>query len=145
MHWVCVDALQRGGLNPELMALPVRRFRVLAALLLCALVAAPLSADAQSKRGKRGGAKKKAPAALKVPVQDEPPVNDTVEPASASASQGAPSRGPTRIDFDDRLIQGQTNKSGAVYLYDRKELKQRSMVKVRESFREEIVQTIYDR
>src|SRR5258708_6763910 len=30
------------------------------------------------------------------------------------------SRGPTRLDFDDRLIQGQGNKVGTVYLYDRK-------------------------
>ena len=67
-------------------------------------------------------------------------------PATASASAGGapPQRGPTRIDFDDRLIQGQTNKSGAVYLYDRKELKQRSMIKKRETFREEIVGAVYD-
>ncbi|HVP61619.1 MAG TPA: hypothetical protein VMT11_13725 [Myxococcaceae bacterium] len=65
-------------------------------------------------------------------------------PATASASGAPPQRGPTRIDFDDRLIQGQTNKSGAVYLYDRKELKQRSMIKKRESFREEIVGAVYD-
>ena len=62
----------------------------------------------------------------------------------ATASTAPPQRGPTRIDFDDRLIQGQTNKSGAVYLYDRKELKQRSMIKKRESFREEIVGAVYD-
>jgi len=48
------------------------------------------------------------------------------------------------IDFDDRLIQGQSNKSGAVYLYDRKELKIRSMIKKRESFRDEIVGSLYD-
>ena len=65
-------------------------------------------------------------------------------PATASAGGAPPQRGPTRIDFDDRLIQGQTNKSGAVYLYDRKELKQRSMIKKRESFREEIVGAVYD-
>ena len=53
-------------------------------------------------------------------------------------------RGPTRIDFDDRLIQGQSNKSGAVYLYDRKELKIRSMIKKRENFRDEIVGSLYD-
>jgi hypothetical protein len=63
---------------------------------------------------------------------------------SATASAPPPTRGPTRIDFDDRLIQGQTNKSGAVYLYDRKELKVRSMVKQRESFRDEIVGAVYD-
>ena len=65
-------------------------------------------------------------------------------PATASAGGAPAQRGPTRIDFDDRLIQGQTNKSGAVYLYDRKELKQRSMIKKRETFREEIVGVVYD-
>jgi hypothetical protein len=48
-------------------------------------------------------------------------------------------RGPTRLDFDDRLIQGQGNKVGAVYLYDRKNLPLRSMVHQRTNFRDEIV------
>ena len=65
-------------------------------------------------------------------------------PATAAAGGPPPQRGPTRIAFDARLIQGQTNKSGAVYLYDRKELKQRSMIKKRETFREEIVGAVYD-
>jgi hypothetical protein len=47
-------------------------------------------------------------------------------------------RAPARIDFDDRLIQGQTNKSGSVYLYDRKELKTPSLIKGRKSFRDQI-------
>jgi hypothetical protein len=96
-----------------------------------------------------------APAATK-----PPPTSDAVraafDPAAPSSAgiPGAPSatasatppgqRGPTRIDFDDRLIQGQRNTAGAVYLYDRKELKQRSMIKKRESFREEIVGVVYD-
>ena len=63
-------------------------------------------------------------------------------PSTGTETQSV--RGPTRIDFDDRLIQGQTNKSGAVYLYDRKELKIRSMIKKRENFREEIVGSLYD-
>lgn len=54
-------------------------------------------------------------------------------------------RGPTRIDFDDRLIQGQTNKSGAVYLFDRKETGILSMVRRRKSFRYLTIETIYDR
>ena len=53
-------------------------------------------------------------------------------------------RGPTRIDFDDRLIQGQSNKSGAVYLFDRKESALRSMVHRRTSFRDEIVKDVLD-
>jgi len=48
-------------------------------------------------------------------------------------------RGPTRLDFDDRLIQGQGNKVGAVYLYDRKNLPLRSMVHQRLNFRDQIV------
>ncbi|WP_242588765.1 hypothetical protein [Corallococcus macrosporus] len=64
--------------------------------------------------------------------------------ASAAASSAPPQRGPSRIDFDDRLIQGQTNKSGAVYLYDRKELKTRSMLRERDSFRSETLATVYD-
>ena len=77
------------------------------------------------------------------PVAPSTPI--PAAPAATASAGGAPTqRGPTRIDFDDRLIQGQTNKSGAVYLYDRKELKQRSMIKKRETFREEIVGAVYD-
>lgn len=47
-------------------------------------------------------------------------------------------RGPTRLDFDDRLVQGQGSKAGAVYLYDRKDLPLRSMVKQRDNFRDQI-------
>jgi hypothetical protein len=76
------------------------------------------------------------------------PVGTTAPSPTSEASGGdgnAPAmRGPTRIDFDDRLIQGQSNKSGAVYLYDRKELKIRSMIKKRENFRDEIVGSLYD-
>ncbi|HXX32024.1 MAG TPA: hypothetical protein VEJ89_15085 [Myxococcaceae bacterium] len=72
--------------------------------------------------------------------------SSTSIPGSPAATASTPpgQRGPTRIDFDDRLIQGQRNTAGAVYLYDRKELKQRSMIKKRESFREEIVGVVYD-
>lgn len=79
------------------------------------------------------------------PAEVKLKANTPAPEADASASAAAvPTRGPTRIDFDDRLIQGQTNKSGAVYLYDRKELKTRSMVKKRESFRDEIITSVFD-
>jgi hypothetical protein len=73
------------------------------------------------------------------------PAEKSASSAPAGAVQGEVAvgpRGPTRIDFDDRLIQGQTNKSGAVYLFDRKELSVRSMVKQRTSFRDQIVKDI---
>lgn len=101
----------------------------------------------KGKKGSGGG--KPAPAAA--PAERKAPnVNVNRPPETASAQESAPAgappptRGPTRIDFDDRLIQGQTNKSGAVYLYDRKELKTKSMIKTRDSFRDEIVGSLYD-
>ena len=107
------------------------------------------TAFAAPKGGKKGSSGKPAPSAA--PSERKAPnvnVNRPVESASASEPSPAgappPTRGPTRIDFDDRLIQGQTNKSGAVYLYDRKELKTKSMIKTRDSFRDEIVGSLYD-
>ena len=101
-------------------------------------------ASAVRANATRTNAKRKA-TELKL-KQAQPPAESpaaTTAPAAAARGSPPPTRGPTRIDFDDRLIQGQTNKSGAVYLYDRKELKTPSMIKKRESFREEIVATIY--
>ena len=90
--------------------------------------------------------KKAAPAAKRPSVPVAPATSNTDAVASPAGDSGGapPTRGPARIDFDDRLIQGQTNKSGAVYLYDRKELKVRSMIKKRDNFREEIVGSLYD-
>lgn len=105
-----------------------------------------LGLGAHAAPKKKGGAAP-APAAKKRPSGEAPTVNLKSAPAAAEPPPSeAPvsTRGPTRIDFDDRLIQGQTNKSGAVYLYDRKELKTRSMIKKREAFRDEIVGSLYD-
>jgi hypothetical protein len=83
-------------------------------------------------------------AAVNIPAAPPPQRADS---STSSGGGGAPppSRGPSRIDFDDRLVTGQTNKTGSVYLYDRKELKTASMLKMRESFRDEIVGSVYDR
>jgi hypothetical protein len=137
----------------------MRRFGLplLALLLLCPLSLEHFGANeaqAGSRRAgmnKARGASKARPKTKPAPVSKKKadPSKDATDPVdgedSATASAApVPTRGPTRIDFDDRLIQGQTNKSGAVYLYDRKELKTRSMVKKRESFREEIVASVYE-
>ncbi|MFO0598528.1 MAG: hypothetical protein U0228_24695 [Myxococcaceae bacterium] len=105
------------------------------------LVSAPVMAKPKPKPPP--AAKKPGPAA---PAPSAPaPEASAPAPSGGGDSGGAPSvRGPTRIDFDDRLIQGQSNKSGAVYLYDRKELKIRSMIRKRENFRDEIVGSLYD-
>lgn len=105
-----------------------------------------------AKASSKSKASKKSTSAKPIPKFESKvePASGVVDPVSGEASSGAsasaapPTRGPARIDFDDRLIQGQTNKSGAVYLYDRKELKTTSMIKERESFRSETLSTVYD-
>jgi len=123
----------------------------------CFVVALGVALSGGEAFGARGGKPKKktepseaastaAPAGKKRP-DFRPAKSDSLDPGGGSSptNSGAPaSRGPARIDFDDRLIQGQTNKSGAVYLYERKELKTRSMIKMRDSFREETVGSVYD-
>jgi hypothetical protein len=110
-------------------------------ILFAVSVAAVCSSSALAKPPKKAP---RAPAAS-APVPAAAPAAAEAAPSGGGDSGGAPGvRGPTRIDFDDRLIQGQSNKSGAVYLYDRKELKIRSMIKKRENFREEIVGSLYD-
>ncbi len=58
--------------------------------------------------------------------------------APATAPEVMTTRGPTRLDFDDRVVQGQSNKAGAIFLYDRKSLPLRSMVREPDRFRGEI-------
>ncbi|RKH52271.1 hypothetical protein [Corallococcus aberystwythensis] len=102
---------------------------------------APRTKAAKATKAKKGA--NKAPP--RIETKSSTAVTDPVTgDASAAASSAPPQRGPSRIDFDDRLIQGQTNKSGAVYLYDRKELKTRSMLRERDSFRSETLATVYD-
>ncbi|HEY8207120.1 MAG TPA: hypothetical protein VIG99_06555 [Myxococcaceae bacterium] len=135
-----------------------RPSQIAAALLSLALIAGVTSAHAAPRKG--GAASKKGPAkgggggspskkdGAGDPLGEIGSGGARAAPAAAAASSSGggtpPQRGPTRIDFDDRLIQGQTNKSGAVYLYDRKELQTKSMVKRRETFRQEILSTVYD-
>lgn len=132
----------------------MRRFLLcmaVAQLLGVGTMVAPAEAWAQNRGRASRQAKPKPPpkkAASKAPPKIETKGSSVVDPVTGDAASGAssalPQRGPARIDFDDRLIQGQTNKSGAVYLYDRKELKTRSMIRERESFRSETLSTVYD-
>jgi hypothetical protein len=110
-------------------------------LVLCAVMLLPAAAGAAGRRRVPPPAavatdKKAASDKAEAPKEREKPAGSVAEPAAVAP------RGPTRIDFDDRLIQGQTNKSGAVYLFDRKELSIRSMVQQRTSFRDQIIKDI---
>lgn len=118
-------------------ALRLTRQLLMRSILLVAAVLLASSALAGPK-------KKGRPAAAPAPAPAAAPAPEAAPPAAEANAAGPGVRGPTRIDFDDRLIQGQSNKSGAVYLYDRKELKVRSMIKKRDNFRDEIVGSLYD-
>ncbi len=114
--------------------------RLLPALLTALFAFAPLSAAEAKPKGKPAAKAKKGGGKgpdLKLKSQPAP------EDAADASAAPLPSRGPARIDFDDRLIQGQTNKSGAVYLYERKELRTNSMLKTPETFRHETVETVF--
>ena len=84
-------------------------------------------------------AKREAPA---VNLNSRPPAG-AVEP-QADSGGAAPTRGPTRIDFDDRLIKGQTTKTGDVYIYDRQSIDIKSLVNRARSFRARIVRTVFE-
>ena len=94
-----------------------------------------------------GGALAQRPARKVVQARPEPKSEPKAEPKKETKlAPPAPSvlRGPTRIDFDDRLVQGQTNKLGAVYLYQRKDPAQPSLLERRKSFREEILKDVVE-
>ncbi len=66
----------------------------------------------------------------------------TLGMASTAVAQSY--RGPTRVDFDDRLIKGQTARAGSVYIYDRQEIDIRSLVRRTRSFRARIIRTVFE-
>lgn len=113
--------------------MPLMRCLLLLALCVCTVA---IGAD----KSARSAARRSAPRASTPSAA--PRGSDLIESGGTTSGGG---RSPTRIDFDDRLIQGQTNKSGAVYLYDRKELQVSSMVKLRNDFRGEWVNNFHGR
>ena len=113
--------------------------RALALMTVMLLASASSNAFAAQKRRGASPAPKAPPAGMvEKSAAPKPSVRESAPPPQESVAP----RGPTRLDFDDRLIQGQTNKSGAVYLFDRKELSVKSMVQQRSSFRDQIQKDI---
>lgn len=94
-----------------------------------------------------GMAAPKAPAKRQAPVRRKaPPAPKTkAKPPAPPAEEGdgqAIRRGE-RVEFDARLIQGQTAKAGAVYLFERVSSDLSSMVQERKSYRREIVEEVF--
>jgi hypothetical protein len=69
------------------------------------------------------------------------PAADSPAPASASSSMGSMRRS-SRMEFDERLVKGQTAKSGAVYLFKRVPRKLPGLVPMRRSYRQRIVSPV---
>ena len=67
--------------------------------------------------------------------------NNTSKGSAAAVDPGALRRGG-RVEFDGRLVQGQTAKSGAIYLFARKRSELKSMVEERTHYRKEILRTV---
>ena len=139
-------------------------------LVLC--TALPASADAYRTRSlhasckpgttlaaadpkKKGGHVAKTPKSGKDAAPADAPASSP-EPAAADKGGPAPkgAGGPSeeegktlqrgeRVEFDARLIQGQSAKAGAVYLFARVATNLKSMVKERSSFRDKVIRTVY--
>jgi hypothetical protein len=140
--------------------IPLRRLSasLLVGFFLLGTGASAHAQDPKNKHSKPHAAdKRKADEKKKADRRSPAPSEGTVAGTVAASRAAAPAeakraqaenvetqeqmatRGPTRLDFDDRLIQGQGNKVGAVYLYDRKNLPLRSMVHQSLNFRDQIV------
>lgn len=146
------------------MLAPMIRTALITALLAVALAApgvdatptaGALEAPTAVRVAKNG--KKKKPDKGKAEEKVERPEEAPRDPRAAEAAPApAPTgggggdagmtnevrRGMARIEFDDRLIQGQTNKANAIYLFERRESALRSLLRKRTHFHEEIDETL---
>jgi len=104
---------------------------------LCAL--AVLAAALASPSALAGPKKKAKPAPA--PAQAAAP-SPKKEPEPDPGEGGR--RGPARIEFDDRLVQGQTNKANAIYLFERRESAMRTLLKKRTNFHDQIDEMLED-
>jgi hypothetical protein len=108
--------------------------------------AADIRGEVKEERGKKplaaeagGDEKKRRPGSREKDPRMEAPGK---EGGAVGGGNPALQRG-TRLEFDGRLVQGQTARSGAVYLFERSRSELRSMVRERQSYRDEIVKTVF--
>lgn len=130
-------------------------WRALFAGVLALFVAPTQSAWAKGKPA--AVAKKKPPKGKEKAPAKEAPKEEAGEAAAEAPAAPSPAAGGAgaggeesralqrgeRVEFDGRLIQGQTAKAGAVYLFARVATNLTSMVNAQSSFREKIIRTVY--
>jgi hypothetical protein len=98
---------------------------------------------AKKPGGKPAGPEAKAPEKPTKSIADTTPAEAASAPTPAATEEGKTLQRGERIEFDARLIQGQTAKAGAVYLFERVQTPLRSMVKERTSFRDKVVRKVF--
>lgn len=98
----------------------------------------------KKKKGDKGGDKpvERPAEAPRDPRASEPAPADAGGGGGDGGMTSEVRRGMSRIEFDDRLIQGQTNKANAIYLFERRESALRSLLRKRTHFHEEIDETL---
>jgi hypothetical protein len=97
---------------------------------------------AKAPKKKKGSPEKPADKAAPEGARSDPRASSSGADAAAAAPELGTRRAMSRIEFDDRLIQGQTNKANAIYLFERRESALRSLLKKRTNFHEEIDETL---
>ena len=124
--------------------------RLLLLWVLGGLLLLPAPSFAQRKNRRGGGRPaQKAPRRAAPKATPAPPPAAQVErkaedarPAGKGEEERDLKRGE-RVEFDGRLIEGQTAASGAIYLFERLPSELRSMVSERRSYRREVLETLY--
>ncbi len=101
----------------------------------------------QAKEGKillsqRRRRRRRRPRKRPRPKSTPKPAAATPAPAPAPAPSPDNLRRGGRVEFDGRLVQGQTAKSGAIYLFARQRTDLQSMVRERTNYRKEILRTV---
>ena len=62
----------------------------------------------------------------------------------ASFSYAFGQSGPSRVDFDDRLIKGQTRQANSIYIFERQTAKIKSLVNRKRTFRYKSIRIIFE-
>jgi hypothetical protein len=119
------------------------------AIVIIALIAGPAAAQ-NSKRSKRRSRPARQSKTVKPDVTTPAPAPEPealrpaakADPAKPAPKPGDAARRESRIEFDERMVQGQTA-AGAIYLFQRADAAFSSMIAAPESFRERTVRTVY--
>lgn len=65
-------------------------------------------------------------------------------PLSGAHAAGSGGLGPSRVDFDDRLVKGQRSNSGGIYIFARQSVELKDMVQKPRSYRQRIIKTVFE-